>query len=504
MNNRSSGVLLHISSLPSKYGIGDLGTVAYEFAKLLINANQLYWQMLPITPTNSALGNSPYSSPSAFAGNYLFISPEMLVQDNFISWQELENIFQSNQENNSQNIHINYELVEKQKKQLLDFAYQKNKLQLSNNQDFQIFCKKEAYWLNDYAAFCALKEYHQGLEWKLWAEPLKHKEQAVVDSWSSEHCELFDKERFIQFIFYQQWNAFYNHCKKIGLKLIGDLPIYVTYDSADVWANPQYFKLDDNLEPTHVAGVPPDYFSETGQRWGNPVYNWNTLKHDNFSWWVKRVKHNLNLFDTIRIDHFRGFVNYWEIEASEQTAINGEWIDAPGFELFETLNTKPEKLSIIAEDLGIITSSVKDLRDTFEFPGMKVLQFAFGGNLSENPHIPFSYTKNSVVYTGTHDNPTTKEWFSSIANEEEKQQLQAYVGHEVQMHNANAVLMRLAMASIANIAIIPMQDILALGEEGRMNTPSSSSGNWSWRMTETQLNSETFSVLSWLTKFFAR
>ena len=519
MSTRASGVLLHISSLPSAFGIGDIGPAARAFAKTIADAGQLCWQFLPLSPTSPAIGNSPYSSPSAFAGNPIFISPELLVQDGLASWADVDDSCQhltkstqeaqeaQGDENAGQCTdpsRVDYEAVHRQREQLLHATYEKNRPRLESDAGFRDFCAEEAHWLDDYALFSSIKEQHSGAEWRFWPEALKYRHHEALQAWNRDHWDSLRRIRFIQYLFYSQWRSLRKHCNDLGLRLVGDLPIYVTYDSADVWANPQYFKLDEQLEPYCVAGVPPDYFSETGQRWGNPVYNWEALAKDGFAWWARRISHNLRLTDIVRIDHFRGFAGYWEIPAAEPTAMNGKWVEAPGLELFSTIRRRLTGLPIIAEDLGVITADVRELRDTFNFPGMKILLFAFGGKLSENPHIPFCYPKNSVVYTGTHDNPPTRDWFMNSASHEEKKQLAAYVGCPVTEDNAHDVLMRLAMASQADLAIIPVQDVLGLGSEGRMNTPATTSGNWSWRMLAEQADPSRYQRLAAMTEFFAR
>lgn len=515
MSTRASGILLHISSLPSAFGIGDMGPAAYAFAKTMAEAGQLCWQFLPLSPTSPAIGNSPYSSPSAFAGNPILISPELLVRDGFASWADVDDscrhLAQGSQDGQAAGhaeggdpARVDYEAVHRQRGQLLLATYEKNRPQLENDAGFRDFCAAEAAWLEDYALFRSIKEQHSGAEWRSWPEALKYRHHEALQAWRREHWDSIQRTSFIQYLFYRQWRMLRGHCNRLGLRLVGDLPIYVTYDSADVWANPRYFKLDEQLEPYCVAGVPPDYFSETGQRWGNPVYNWEALARDGFAWWASRITHNLGLTDLVRIDHFRGFAGYWEIAASEPTAINGKWVEAPGMELFRTIRRRLTGLPIIAEDLGVITADVRELRDTFNFPGMKILQFAFGGNLAENPHIPFCYPKNSVVYTGTHDNSPTRGWFMDAASHEEKKQLDTYVGHSVTEDDAHEVFMRLAMASRADLAIIPVQDVLGLGSEGRMNTPATSSGNWAWRMRAEQAGPDNYKRLAMLTEFFAR
>lgn len=498
MNIRSSGVLLHITSLPSRFGTGDLGPAAYDFADFLRSHGQLYWQFLPTTPTTGIMGNSPYASWSAFAGNPLLISPEMMVEDGIITWEDVRDAPQGHA------AHVNYGAVEIYKAHLLRAAYARKKKSLSTCPRFSVFRENHAHWLHDYARFVTIMDEHPNMIWSQWPEPLKHRHDDALLQWDAEHRDAIEYEEYVQYLFFSQWRRLRAYCNRNGLNLIGDIPIYVTHHSADVWTSPHLFKLDSNGEPTHVGGVPPDYFSSTGQRWGNPVFNWDAMRQDNFEWWVRRMRHNIALVDKIRLDHFRGFAGYWEIPASETTAINGKWIDAPGMELFRIFTLRFGVLPIIAEDLGVITADVRELKQQFNLPGMKILQFGFGGDLTRNPDTPFHHEHHCVLYTGTHDNSTVKGWYVTEAGDQGRNNLHEFVGQCTDMDNVHLTFMRLAMQSVANTAIFPVQDIIGLDNSARMNTPSTANGNWEWRMTKEHLQHPMFTRLSQLTGLFGR
>jgi 4-alpha-glucanotransferase len=508
VDQRSCGVLLHISSLPSPYGIGDLGPQAHAFAETLAAAGLKHWQFLPLTPTSTFIGNSPYSSPSAFAGNPLFISPEILLADGLITHAELEAAsYRYLQDQNP--ARVNYEAVSAQREYLLNLAFERRtgachsdssarallpvssllplsaRPPLQEDPSFCAFVRENSYWLDDYALFAAIKASFGGQSWIDWPESLKRRDPHALASWRASNASAVLRQQFIQYLFAAQWASLHKHCAELGIKLIGDLPIYVTHDSADVWSRPDLFKLDAQGQPLAVSGVPPDYFSPTGQRWGNPVYAWDKMRAENFAWWIKRLEYNLSLVDTLRLDHFRGFCAYWEIPADEATAINGKWVPAPGREFLAALRARFGELPLIAEDLGVITPDVRALMAEFDLPGMKVLQFAFGGDPAQSPDVPYRHPRRSVVYTGTHDNQTGKQWFSE-APEQEKKTFTFYRGQDLDPDYANEVLMRMALESRADVCILPMQDILRLGAEGRMNTPSSAKGNWEWRLTDSK------------------
>ncbi|AFY50354.1 4-alpha-glucanotransferase [Nostoc sp. PCC 7524] len=493
---RSSGVLLHPTSFPSRFGIGDLGLEAYKFIDFLRESYQQYWQVLPLGPTG--YGNSPYACYSALAGNPMLISPEQLQEQGFLSEDDFANLpeFDAFQVDYDRVIPIKTELL---KKACANFQVKATALQ---QKEFSGFCQSKAYWLDDYALFMALKDAHDGTSWHTWEQELVKRDPAVIEqSRLKLNAEIY-YYKFIQFEFFRQWSELKTYANMSGVYIIGDIPIYVAQDSADVWAHPDIFCLDEEtMEPALMAGVPPDYFSATGQLWGNPVYNWEELQKQDFSWWLGRFEAMLDYVDVIRIDHFRGFEAYWAVPQGEETAIKGEWLKAPGEELFDAIKQKLGKLPVLAEDLGIITPEVEALRDKYEFPGMKVLQFAFGSDPG-NPFLPFNYSRNFVVYTGTHDNDTTVGWFNQ-ANDYEKQNLLLYLGC-VSPEGIHWDLIRLALSSIANQAIIPLQDILGLGTEARMNFPSTAEGNWDWRYEPKALTEQLSDRLKILTKLYGR
>ncbi|MCF6150527.1 MAG: 4-alpha-glucanotransferase [Candidatus Kuenenia sp.] len=498
MNKRRSGILLHITSLPSPYGIGDFGPFAYKFIDFLEETKQCLWQILPLNPTSTAYGNSPYSSCSAFAGNHILISPDILMEEGLLAEPDLEHY------KHLPNDRADYTNVTVCKEGILQKAYQNFQQQENGKYEFQLFCKKNAHWLDDYALFIALKEHFHGKVWSEWPAEIKYRKPDAIGKWNEKLKARTGKEKFIQHIFFKQWYKLKEYGNKKNIQIIGDIPIYVTYDSADVWSHPELFKLDKNEQPLFVAGVPPDYFSETGQRWGNPIYMWDFHKETGFLWWINRIEHNLKLFDIVRLDHFRGFVAYWEIPAQEETAINGAWVEVPVEDFFTTIFKHFPNLSLIAEDLGTITPDVKLVMQTFQFPGMKLLLFAFGDDIAKNPYVPHNYVKNCVVYTGTHDNNTIKGWFKNEANEETRKKLFKYLGREVSESNVYQALIRLAMMSIADTVIIPMQDILGLGEEARMNLPATTENNWAWRLLPEQLTPFVTNELREITEIYGR
>ncbi|MDZ7956755.1 MAG: 4-alpha-glucanotransferase [Aulosira sp. DedQUE10] len=493
---RSSGILLHPTSFPSRFGIGDLGLEAYRFIDFLKDSYQQYWQVLPLGPTG--YGNSPYMSYSAMAGNPLLISPEQLLKDGLLSESDFANLpgFPQEKVDFAQIVPIKIALLQKACENF------KSKATSTQQKEFAEFCDRKAYWLDDYALFMALKDAQNGASWHTWEPELaKRKPEALDQARRQLTTEIF-YYKFIQYVFFQQWSQLKTYANKNGIDIIGDIPIYVAHDSADVWANPDIFCLDEETgEAAQMAGVPPDYFSATGQLWGNPVYNWEVLQKQDFKWWLQRFEAMLDYVDIIRIDHFRGFEAYWSVSQGEETAMNGEWVKAPGDAFFEVIRQKLGKLPVLAEDLGVITPEVEALRDKFEFPGMKVLQFAFGSDPA-NPFLPFNYPHNAVVYTGTHDNDTTIGWFNQ-ASDREKQNLLLYLGG-INPDGIHWDLIRLALSSIANQAIIPLQDVLGLGGEARMNFPSVAEGNWEWRYFEAALTKELSQNLKSLTTLYGR
>ena len=493
---RSSGILLHPTSFPSRFGIGDLGLEAYRFVDFLAQSAQQLWQVLPVGPTG--YGNSPYASYSAMAGNPLLISPDMLRDGGLLAEEDFANLPTFAVEK------VDFEQVVQTKIPLLKKACEnfKSKATPVQQQEFAGFCESKAYWLDDYALFMALKDAQEGASWHKWAPEIARRQPEALDQWRQQLNAEISYYKYIQFEFFRQWSELKRYANMRNIQIVGDIPIYVAYDSADVWAHPDIFCLDEQTgEAALMAGVPPDYFSATGQLWGNPVYNWEKLQQMNFNWWVQRFQAMLDYVDIIRIDHFRGFQAYWAVQQGETTAMNGTWIEAPGQALFQVLNEKLGKLPVLAEDLGIITPEVEALRDHFEFPGMKILQFAFGSDPG-NPYLPFNYLRNFVVYTGTHDNDTTVGWFNQLSDHEKNAVLR-YLGC-TSPEGIHWDLIRLALSSVANQAIIPLQDILGLGGEARMNVPSQAEGNWAWRYESEALTDEVRDRLKTLTETYGR
>lgn len=497
MKRRSSGILLHLTSLPSNYGIGDMGPWAYRFVDFLTEAGQGFWQILPLNPT-PGYSNSPYQGSSAFAGNPLLVSPELLVREGLIEEREAARDapdFPAGA--------VDYNAVRSFKEALLRLAYERFR-EKGDRRDFEEFRRSRAPWLDDYALFVTLKSRFQGKPWNEWPEEMRDRQPEALRSAREEMPEDFERERFFQFLFFRQWTALKAYCLQKDVQLIGDIPIYVHYDSADVWAHREIFKLDEKGRPYALSGVPPDYFSDTGQLWGNPVYRWDVLRERGYDWWMQRMQHNLALTDIVRVDHFRGLVAYWEVPASETTAINGEWIEVPVMNFFGKFLKRFPYLPIIAEDLGTITPDVREIIHQLDLPGMKVLLFAFGDDLATNPYAPHNVVRNSVIYTGTHDNNTARGWFEKEAGPGVKERLFAYLGREISGDEVHRELIRLAMMSVADLAVIPMQDILGLGEEARMNRPAGGTGNWAWRLLPEQLTAETAGWLRQMTHNYGR
>ena len=492
---RSTGILLHPTSFPSRFGIGDLGLEAYRFIDFLAQSAQQLWQVLPVGPTG--YGNSPYMSYSAMAGNPLIISPDRLRDRGLLSEEDNAELPTFPVEK------VDFEQVVQTKIPLLKKAYENFKAKASpvEQQEFAGFCDK-AYWLEDYALFMALKDALEGASWHTWEPEIARRQPEALNHWRQQLAAEIFYHKYVQFEFFRQWSELKQYANMRGIQIIGDIPIYVAHDSADVWAHREFFCLDENTgEAALMAGVPPDYFSATGQLWGNPVYNWDKLQQVEFNWWVQRFQAMLDYVDIIRIDHFRGFQAYWAVKQGETTAINGEWIEAPGEALFQVINEKLGNLPVLAEDLGVITPEVEALRDRFEFPGMKILQFAFGSGPG-NPYLPFIYPRNCVVYTGTHDNDTTVGWFNQMSAHE-KEAVLRYLGC-TSPEGIHWDLNRLALSSVANQAIIPLQDVLGLGTEARMNVPGKPVGNWEWRYQSDTLTQEVGECLKTLTETYGR
>ena len=478
---RASGVLMSVTSLPSEFGVGDLGPSALRFADLLAESGQSFWQVLPVTPTG--LGNSPYNPTSAFAGNTLLISPEILEREKLLP--ELPKVARgqlpSNQTSFGDALLLKREVIQK--------AYQRFKAG-GDHREFEEFCLENSDWLESYSLYVALKQEREE-PWYLWPKGLRDRKRDSLAEKSVRLKDVLDREKFAQFEFFKQWRSLKDYCADLGIGLIGDLSFYVALDSSDVWSNREIFELDSEGMPTFVGGVPPDYFSQTGQLWGNPVYDWERLETQGFDWWMRRTQQTLNLFDLARLDHFRGFVAYWQVPAHAKTAVSGQWVAAPWEVFFEAVKRRFPSLPFIAEDLGVITSDVRAVMRRFDLPGMNVLLFAFDSG-TDNPYLPNNHLPDSVAYTGTHDTNTVRGWFRDEATPEQKKRLFEYVGKELPEEEVSWEFICLALDSGARLSIIPVQDVLSLGSSARMNRPSSAEGNWEWRATSEQLKSDAF------------
>ncbi len=455
MKKRASGILLHITSLPSKHGTGDLGPQAYKFVDFLTKAKQSYWQILPLNPPTI---DSPYSCTSAFAGNTSLINPELSNRD--------------------------YENFKSE----------------PNTPAYKKFCLKNKNWLDDFATFIALKKHFKTGMWCDWPSPIRDRKPQAMQTIKTQLKNDIDRQKFLQFIFFEQWTALKRYCKQRNIKIIGDIPIYLAYDSADVWANPQFFKLTKTKKPQVVSGVPPDFFSKTGQLWGNPVYDWPKLRKENYSWWFQRIKHNLDMFDMVRIDHFKGFIAYWQVPAHNKTAIKGKWVKGPSQDFFRKLFKLIPSSSIVVEDLGYITPAVKNCIKVFDLATTKVFQSAFDGNTRTNPHNFRNHVKNSIFYTGTHDTNTLLGWFQKETTTKQKKMIFDCLDGKPKKTDLNWQLIQLAAGSIANILITPMQDILGLDQKARMNLPGTVTGNWKWQLDPNQIKSKTAAKLAKITK----
>ena len=496
MFERSSGILLHPTSLPGKYGIGSLGKEAYKFVDFLKKSNQKLWQIFPLGPTG--YGDSPYQCFSSFAGNPYLIDFDLLIEQNLLTEEDLKDVnFGENEE------YIDYGAIYNQKYPLLRKAYENFKANGNKElkEKLETFKAENSSWLDDYSLYISLKNHFNGLPWNEWEDDIRTRKEAAINKYKAELANEIEYHNFIQFLFFTQWNNVKKYANDNGIKIIGDIPIFVAVDSSDAWANPEIFLFDPELKPVKVAGVPPDYFSATGQLWGNPLYDWDRLKELNYKWWVDRVKANLSTCDIIRIDHFRGFDEYWAVPYGDKTAENGTWCPGPRTDLFNTIKNELGELPIIAEDLGTMTQGVIDLREATGFPGMKILGFAFDSK-EENDYLPHTYTKNCVVYTGTHDNDTLIGWFTK-ANEDDKQFARNYLNSRSD-NEIHWDAIRGAWSSVANMAIAPIQDFLGLGSEARINTPGLASGNWQWRLKDGVLTDELAERIAKLTKVYSR
>lgn len=491
---RASGILMGISSVPSKYGIGCFSKEAYDFVDQLKKAGQQYWQILPLGPTG--YGDSPYQSVSTFAGNPYFIDLETLIDKKLLTKEECESCDWGGSES-----YVDYEKMYLSRYKLLRKAYER--ADLKNDPDYAVFLKKEKDWLLDYCLFMAIKNAQNGKCWSDWPEELKDRHSKAVKEAEKELAEEVGFYSFQQYCFTTQWNKLKEYANEKGIQIIGDVPIYVALDSSDAWANPEMLQFDEDYNPKAVAGCPPDAFSAIGQLWGNPLYDWKKLKKDNYGWWVQRMSHSLKLYDVVRIDHFRGFDEYYAIPYGDETAENGEWEKGPGMELFRALHKEIKELRVIAEDLGFLTESVLEMLKESGFPGMKVLQFAFDGS-EDSSYLPYKYDSNCVVYTGTHDNETTKGWLENLQGHDLKFVREYINCYEQPVNDCVWALIRMALSSVAELAIIPIQDYLCLGNEARMNVPSTLGDNWKWRLTKNQISETTLYHMREVTRIYGR
>ncbi len=502
LKKRTSGILLHLTSLPGNHGIGDLGHSAYSFIDFLAASGQSCWQFLPTGPTSTVFGNSPYMCRSVFAGNPLLIDLQLLVTESLLSNNDLEDgsLFSP--------YSVDYEKVTAFKNDLLKKAFS-NFTKSGRSSDFDLFCHNNKNWLDDYALFMSFRETFNSKPWYEWPDSVARRDTKSLSQFRAKHADQILYYKFVQFIFFSQWQKVYDYARAKNISLIGDIPFYVALDSADVWSNQELFKIDpQTLEPLQVAGVPPDYFSETGQHWGNPVYKWKTgdgkVNKKLYDWWVARFRLIFSMMDMVKIDHFRGFEAFWEIPAQEKTAINGKWVKGPGKSFFTAIKAKLKQLPIIAEDLGVITPPVEKMLHQLGFPGMRVLQFAFESD-TKNPYLPHNFEGiNTVVYTGTHDNNTTLGWFmGNKLSENTRDRIRRYL-NSYDDSRISWEFTRLAHSSIAALAIIPLQDILGFGEDCQMNRPGTVSGNWCWRCAPHFLNEEVEQRLLDMTIFYNR
>lgn len=594
LNKRASGILLHITCLPSEYGIGDMGSAAFYFADFLKKAGQQYWQILPLNPTGASKSFSPYACYSAFAGNPLLISPVLLCEGGLIKKADLAEILAAaavtkeykkpgqviadfnfrgqhieyndvyskqvhHMGGDYKNVdiigvydkqvdymHVDYKRASAVKNKIFNYAYNNfSKTRRRSGDDFDRFCiENDAKWLEDFACFVAFRKYFKRrlnmASWSMWPQPIRDRNASDVKELKKIVYKEVELQKFLQFIFFKQWKNLKRHANANGINIFGDVPMYVDYESSDVWSFPSIFKLDREKMPEFIAGVPPDYYSKTGQLWKNPVYDWKELKKTGFSWWIDRMKFNFDMFDLIRLDHFRGFIAYWEVPAKEKAAINGRWVNAYPVEFFDALGKRPGHLPIVAENLGIITPDVDEVMKKLGFPGLRVLQFAFGSDFPHSSHLPHNYIKNTVACTGTHDNNTLRGWLENEARSFEIKNLLKYLSEEAlqgQGHSAaelkdtaavvtvgldkdtalknnsgltgrfegiiNEAIVML-MASAANLVIIPMQDILGLGGKARMNRPSTSRGNWKWQMGRDMISDKIAENFSTITHIYKR
>ncbi len=500
---RLSGILLHPTSLPSRFGIGDMGPSAYTFADFLARTGQSLWQILPLG--HISFGNSPYMCLSAFAGNPYLISPQKLVDDGYLDSSDIERI------PDFPNDRVDYAMAIDYKLNLLRKTFDKRDKKASL-EDYYGFCEKNSFWLDDYALFVSLKSIHNLKPWTMWEQNASDHDPQNLAIWRNRLAEDIEFWKFTQYLFFKQWNDLKMYCERNGISIIGDIPVYVAHDSAEVWANRDLFYLDDLGNPLVVAGVPPDYFSATGQRWGNPIYRWEKMEKRGFLWWIDRFRINFSMVDMVRLDHFRGFEAYWEIPAHEPTAENGRWIKGPGKKLFDAVHNALGNVNMIAEDLGVITAEVDSLRDELGYPGMRILQMAFGTDPKASEYRPHNHIHNCAVYTASHDHNTTVGWFtaksgSQSTQSEQEIQSERNLVRKYLNTDCNQIhwdMIRLAMSSVARICVIPLQDILGLGTETRMNMPGTTKGNWEWRFTQEMISGEIENKLRYLAELYER
>ena len=492
MITRSSGILMHITSLPSPYGIGTFGKEAYEFVDFLVKAGQKYWQILPIGPTGA--GDSPYQSFSTFAGNPYFIDFDLLAEEGLLQKEDYEKVdFGDNIEK------VDYEKIFNNKMPILRIAFENSKGKYGD--EIKEFRQENKEWLEDYALYMAVKSKFELKSWQEWDEDIKLRDKNALERYKEELKEEVDYWVFLQYLFFKQWADLKRYANTNGIKIIGDIPIYVAEDSADTWANSEVFLLDEDKRPIKVSGCPPDAFSATGQLWGNPIYDWDYLESTDYKWWIDRIKGNINLYDVTRIDHFRGFESFWQIPYGEETAVNGEWVKGPGIKLFNAVKEALGEVDIIAEDLGYLTEEVIDFRIDSGYPGMKVLEFAFDTR-EESDYLPHNYDKNCVVYTGTHDNDTVMGWFENTKKSDINLAKRYLKLNKKEGYNWGFI--RGALSSVGNLAVAQLQDYLGLGSEARMNIPSTLGGNWQWRVKQEVLTNKLAQKINKITKLYGR
>lgn len=495
MHFRGSGILNHITSLPSPYGTGDLGPEAYRFIDFLAQARQTYWQILPLNPVHSIFGFSPYSSSSAFAGNTLLISPEWLVKDGYLKNCGLPASSPAGPANFLQARQLREKLVPK------TFAcFQKGE----NRFLFEHFCREQAFWLDDYALFAVLKKSRAGKPWHHWPPELRDRHPNALKKTRTFFHQELEEVKLHQFLFFSQWHALKNYARMKQIRLIGDLPLYVAHDSADVWAHPGLFYLDEARKASLVSGSPSSIFNPSGQRWGHPLYRWDANRDQGYHWWLERLEHNLTLYNWLRLDHFQGFFRYWSIPSSAKTALAGHWMPGPGRDFFRRVARRLTQLPFIAEDLGEITPDTRETMSAFGIPGMRPVTFAFDESLTNSPFAPHNLERNAVAYTGTHDLNTLRGWFETEASRQQKHLLFSYLGRKVTAETVVPALIQLAMMTVADTVITPLQDVLGLGSEARMNRPGTLKGNWVWRIREDQLTRDIAAKLADWTALYGR